>query len=108
MSSSTYIDCPACSRPVDRSLWVCPLCGADITWLQEERRLAKQHLRYLAVAVVGGVLVSVAVLIPMGFLQRFTGLLVPLWVALIASGAVLWLAAGSFGASPRARSKRPD
>ena len=87
---------------------MCPFCGADIPLKMEERLLAQHYLRYLAVAVVGGVLVSMAVLTPMGFLQRFTGLLVPLWLALLTSGAALWLAAGGFGASPQARSKRPE
>ena len=89
MAKGAYTNCPGCHYSVMRSVQQCPLCGADI----EELRLGKEFLGYLAVAVLGGAVLSMAILIPLGLVARFSGLLVPLWAALLILGGVLWLVA---------------
>ena len=93
MSKGAYTNCPGCHYPVMRSVQQCPFCGADIAWMLEERRLRKAFLGYLAAAVLGGALMSMVFLMALGLAARFSGLLAPLWAALLILGGVLWLVA---------------
>lgn len=89
MAKGAYTNCPGCHYPVMRSVQQCPFCGADIAWMLEERRLRKAFLRYLAAAVLGGALMSMVFLMALGLAARFSGLLAPLWAALLILGGVL-------------------
>ncbi len=93
MAKGAFTNCPGYRYAVMGSVQQCPSCGADIAWMLEERRLGKEFLRYLAVAVVGGALMSMGFLMPLGLAARFSGLLAPLWAALLILGGVLWLVA---------------
>lgn len=93
MAKGAYTNCPGCRYAVRGSVQQCPSCGVDIAWMLEERRLGKEFLGYLAVAVLGGALLSMVFLMSLGLAARFSGLLAPLWAALLILGGVLWLAA---------------
>ena len=96
MTTYARINCPACGKPIEQSAWQCQFCGEDVVWALEDRRLAKEYLRYAGAALIGSALLSMAFLIPFGFLAMFPALMIPLWVALVALGAAVWLVAGSF------------
>ncbi len=93
MAKGALTNCPGCRLAVMGSVQQCPSCGADIAWMLEERRLGKEFLGDLAVAVLGGALLSMVFLMSLGLAARFSGLLAPLWAALLILGGVLWLAA---------------
>ena len=102
--------CPTCGRPIEQSAWQCPFCLEDVAWAYEERRLAKEYLRYAGIALIGSALLSMAFLIPFGFLATIPGLIIPLWVALLAIGAAVLLMAKSFHdtSTPVGGSHRPE
>ena len=97
MTTNARIHCPTCVKLIEQSAWQCPFCGEDVILAFEERRLVKEYLRYVGVALIGSALLSMAFLIPFGLLAMFPGLIVPLWVGLLALGGTVWLAADNFG-----------
>ena len=94
MATVARLHCPTCGRPTERTALRCPNCGEDFAWASEQRGLALEYLRYAGVVLVGGALLSMAFLVPLGFLTMLPALVLPLWVALVALGAAVWLMAG--------------
>ena len=94
MSSDVNITCPNCHRAVGRSARQCSLCGADVDWVLEERRVSGEYLRYFSVAILGGILLAIAVLMLAGImLTQFNAVLIPVWVSLATVSGILWLVA---------------
>ena len=93
MSSGVNITCPICDRAVERSARQCSLCGADVEWMLEERRVSGEYLRYFSVAILGGILLAIAVLMLAGMLTQFNAVLIPVWVSLGTISGMLWLVA---------------
>jgi len=93
MSSGVNITCPSCDRAVGRSGGQCPLCGASVDWMSGDRRLSGEYLRYFSVSILGGILLSIVVLMFAGMLAQFNTVLIPVWVALATISGVLWLVA---------------
>ena len=108
MTINAHMYCPACGKPVGRSPWQCAYCDTDVAWALEERRMIKEYLRYTGATLIGGALLSMAILTLFGLLTRFPELTVTLLVALIALGAAVWLLAGNFDvtSSPGGRNRR--
>ncbi len=93
---SNYIECPACRHAIDGSARVCPSCGAEVALLLEERRLAREWLRFLAAAMGGGALLSAAIAIPLGALSRNANHMWLMWIAFASVALAVWLVADRF------------
>ena len=93
MPAGLNITCPNCDRAVGRSGGQCPLCGANVDWMSEDRRLSGDYLRYFSVSILGGILLSIVVLMFAGMLTQFSKVLIPVCVALATISVVLWLVA---------------
>lgn len=100
MSAISNIYCPKCGRSIDQSTRdestrKCDFCGAGfewmVEWMMEERRLGVEYLRYFSAAILGGILLSIAVLMLAGMLTQFNAVLIPVWFALGAIAGILWL-----------------
>lgn len=91
MYSDVTITCPNCGRSIERPARQCPLCGADVEWMLEERRVGAEYLRYFSAAVLGSIPLSIAVLMLAGMLTPFRAVLIPVWVSVASISGVLWL-----------------
>ena len=95
VESKDYLECPKCGRYADKKAFVCSGCSFEIGVMDEDLRLVKGMLRYFSLSLLGAVLLSMAVLIPMGAwaiapMALFTGSIVGL-----ATAGVLWFCADS-------------
>jgi len=83
--------CPICGYHLQINFASCSMCGTDIAWAHEQRVASMRVLRRVGLTLVAMVPASAAVVMPVGFLNAYPELIIPLWIAAAALGMALWM-----------------
>ena len=67
------------------------MCGTDIAWAHQQRVATMRVLKRMGLALMTGVLLSTAIVVPTGLLATYPKLVGPLWIAAAALGVALWM-----------------
>ncbi len=67
------------------------MCGTDIAWAHQQRVATMRVLKRLGLALMAGVPISTAIVVPTGLLATYPQLIGPMWIAAAALGIALWM-----------------